>query len=136
MNGNGYDSGNRINARMFEEKVGYDSANKRMLIRVYDALKFVIEDAQFIDKSWANTIRTMFVLENNEAGLKNITINGYYSTIRKILKDINVIKYDGRTLVKGSNWGRFYSDEDWSWFKTSTQTGGYGEIVEPNGMPY
>jgi len=110
---------NRINVSLFEEKVGYDWANKKMIIRVYDALKFTMENYSDLKKNWTNTIRTMFVLESNEAGLKNIAINGYYSTIRTILK-----------------WDRFYSDEDWSWFKTSTQRGGWGEIVEPNGMPY
>jgi len=91
---------NRVRYDLVCDKIGFDWANKKMIIRVYDAL------------------------------LKNIAINGYYSTIRTILKDIGVIEYKGRTLVKGPNWDRFYSDEDWSWFKTSTQCGGWGEIVK------
>jgi hypothetical protein len=57
-------------------------------------------------------------------------VNGYYSTIRKILKDIKVIKYEDKKLVKAENWDRFYSDEDWSWFVTDTNCGGWGRIVK------
>jgi hypothetical protein len=121
---------NRVRYDLVCDKIGFDWANKKMIIRVYDALKFMMDNYSDLKKNWTNTIRTMFVLESNEAGLKNIAINGYYSTIRTILKDIGVIEYKGRTLVKGPNWDRFYSDEDWSWFKTSTQCGGWGEIVK------
>lgn len=115
---------------MVEEKIGYDWANKKMILRVYEALKFTMENYTDLKKNWVNVVRTMFVMESNEAGLKNIALNGYYGTIRTILKDINVIRYEGRTLVKGSNWDRFYSDEDWSWFITNTNCGGYGTIVK------
>jgi hypothetical protein len=64
-------------------------------------------------------------------GLCEVSVNGYYSTIRKNLKDIGVIKYNGRKgLVKGDNWDRFFGEEDWSWFITNTNSGGYGIIVK------
>lgn len=112
------------------EKIGFDWANKKMIIRVYDALKFTMENYTDLKKNWVNVVRTMFVMESREADLKKIALNGYYGTIRKILKDINVIRYEGKTLVKGSNWDRFYSDEDWSWFTTSTYLDGQGTIVK------
>lgn len=115
---------------MVEEKIGYDWANKKMILRVYEALKFSMDNYSDLKKNWANVVRTMFVLESREADLKKIVLNGYYSTIRKILKDIGVIEYKGRTLVRGRNWDRFYSDEDWSWFTTSTWAGGYGKIIK------
>jgi len=63
--------------------------------------------------------------------LCEVSVNGYYSTIRKNLKDIKVIKYNGRKgLEKGENWDRFFGDEDWSWFITNTNSGGYGTIVK------
>ena len=63
--------------------------------------------------------------------LNEVSLNGYYSTIRKNLKDIKVIKYNGRKgLEKGENWDRFFGEEDWSWFRTNTESGGYGIIVK------
>ena len=68
--------------------------------------------------------------------INRININGYYSTIRTILKDIKVIQYKTINgvrryeLEKGPNWDRFYGDEDWSWFITNTNSGGYGEIIK------
>jgi hypothetical protein len=126
----------RINTSLFEEKVGYDWANKKMLVRVYDALKDVVESKSDLDKSWANVVRYMFVLEKRERDLGNIAIGGYYSTIRKILKDLKVIKYEGKKLVKDENWNRFYGPEDWNWFTTHTWAGGWAEIIDPNEMPY
>jgi hypothetical protein len=63
--------------------------------------------------------------------LHKVSLNGYYSTIRKNLKDIGVIQYNGRKgLSKGPNWDRFYGNEDWSWFITNTNSGGYGTIIK------
>ena len=119
---------NRIDMNLFEEKVGYDWANKKMLVRIYEPLRELIESDAVIKKTWVNVISLMFANENR---MVNIEVNGYYSTIRKILKDIKVIKYEGRELVKGENWDRFYSDyEDWSWFVTDTNCGGWGRIVK------
>lgn len=123
---------NRIDINLFEDKVGFDSYNKKMLVRIYEPLREMIEiNDKCIMKTWVNLIRYMFVSENRESDIKNINVNGYYSTIRKILKDIKVIKYEDKKLVKAENWDRFYSDdEDWSWFVTDTNCGGWGRIVK------
>jgi hypothetical protein len=124
---------NRIDINLFEEKVGFDSYNKKMLVRIYEPLRELIESDAVIKKTWVNVISLMFA---NEKRMVNIAVNGYYSSIRKILKDIKVIQYQivngvrTKKLVKGENWDRFYSDEDWSWFITNTNCGGYGTIVK------
>jgi hypothetical protein len=124
---------NRIDINLFEEKVGFDSYNKKMLVRIYEPLRDLIESDAVIKKTWVNVISLMFANENR---MVNIEVNGYYSSIRKILKDIKVIQYQivngvrTKKLVKGENWDRFYSDEDWSWFVTDTNCGGYGTIVK------
>ena len=111
---------------IWESKVGYDSANKRMVAKVYKHLYNVME---FTTKpSWTAIIREMLI-EDNKLG--KVSLNGYYSTIRKNLKDIEVIKYNGRKgLSKGKNWDRFFGNEDWSWFITNTNSGGYGRIIK------
>jgi hypothetical protein len=107
-------------------KVGYDSANKRMVAKVYKHLYNVMTLAT--KPSWTAIIREMLI-EDNKLG--KVSLNGYYSTIRKNLKDIEVIKYNGRKgLSKGKNWDRFFGNEDWSWFITNTNSGGYGIIVK------
>jgi hypothetical protein len=107
-------------------KVGYDSANKRMVAKVYKHLYNVMTLAT--KPSWTAIIREMLI-EDNKLG--KVSLNGYYTTIRKNLKDIEVIKYNGRKgLSKGKNWDRFYGNEDWSWFITNTNSGGYGIIVK------
>jgi len=115
------DSPNEI----WESKVGYDSANKRMIAKVYKHLYNVMTLAT--KPSWTAIIREMLI---EDGRLGKVTINGYYSTIRKNLKDIGVIKYNGRKgLEKGDNWNRFFGDEDWTWFITNTNSGGYGRIL-------
>jgi len=111
---------------IWESKVGYDSANKRMVAKVYKHLYNVME---FTTKpSWTAVIREMLI-EDNKLG--KVSLNGYYSTIRKNLKDIEVIKYNGRKgLERGKNWDRFFGNEDWTWFITNTNSGGYGRIVK------
>lgn len=117
----------KIDTNLFEEKVGYDWANKKMLVKVYDHLKYIVEDPHTI-KSWINVIRKMLI---EDGRITEVNVNGYYSTIRRILKDIKVIKIDGPyTLSKGENWDRFYSDESWDWFLTSTNGRGWGEIIK------
>jgi len=111
---------------IWESKVGYDSANKRMIAKVYKHLYIVME--LMSKPSWSAIIRQMLI-EDNKLG--KVSLNGYYSTIRKNLKDIGVIQYNGRKgLSKGPNWDRFYSDEDWNWFRTNTNSGGYGIIIK------
>ena len=108
------------------EKVGYDSANKRMVAKVYKHLYNVMELE--VKPSWIKVITSM-LFEDGRLG--KVSLNGYYSTIRKNLKDIGVIQYNGRKgLSKGKNWDRFYGNEDWSWFITNTNSGGYGTIVK------
>ena len=118
----GFDTPNEI----WESKVGYDSANKRMIAKVYKHLYNVME---FKTKpSWLKVITEMLIEDNR---LNEVSVNGYYSTIRKNLKDIGVIETNGRLgISKGKNWDRFYSDEDWSWFITNTNSGGYGTIIK------
>jgi hypothetical protein len=111
---------------IWEEKVGYDSANKRMIAKVYNHLHNVM--AYVTKPSWTMVIREMLI---EDGRLNEVKVNGYYSTIRKNLKDIGVIQYNGRKgLSKGKNWDRFYSEEDWSWFITNTNSGGYGTIIK------
>jgi len=111
---------------IWENKVGYDSINKRMIAKVYKHLYNVM--TLTTKPSWTAIIREMLI-EDNKLG--KVSLNGYYSTIRKNLKDIEVIKYNGRKgLSKGKNWDRFFGDEDWTWFITNTNSGGYGIIVK------
>jgi len=111
---------------IWESKVGYDSANKRMIAKVYKHLYNVMELE--VKPSWIKVITSM-LFEDGRLG--KVSLNGYYSTIRKNLKDIGVIQYNGRKgLSRGKNWERFYSDEDWSWFITNTNSGGYGTIIK------
>ena len=126
-------SKSNVNHNLVCEKIGWDWANKKMLVKIYDSLDFIIS---FDNRkpTWKNIIKHMFLVHNDD--INRININGYYSTIRKILQDIKVIQYKTingvRTyeLEKGANWDRFYSDEDWSWFITSTNSGGAGYIVK------
>ena len=113
---------------IWEEKVGYDSANKRMVAKVYQSMYYIMEHST-LKPTWVAIVKHMLLMNGRD--LNSVSINGYYSTIRKNLKDIGVIQYNGRKgLTKGQNWDRFYSDEDWSWFKTNTNSGGYGTIVK------
>ena len=119
----------KLDHNLVSEKIGYDYANKKMMIRVYDSLLYVMEHS-ILKPTWTAIVKHMLTMDNQ---LGKVSINGYYSTIRKNLKDIGVIKYNGRKgLVKGDNWNRFFGDEDWSWFITNTNSGGYGTIVKHN----
>ena len=119
----------KLDHNLVSEKIGYDYANKKMMIRVYDSLMYVVED--YTKKpTWTAVVKHMLTMDNQ---LGEVSVNGYYSTIRKNLKDIKVIKYNAhKCLVKGDNWDRFFGDEDWSWFITNTNSGGYGTIVKHN----
>ena len=113
---------------IWEEKVGYDSINKRMVAKVYQSMYYIMEHST-LKPSWVAIVKHMLLMNGKD--LNSVSVNGYYSTIRKNLKDIGVIQYNGRKgLSKGKNWDRFYSDEDWSWFITNTNSGGYGTIVK------
>jgi hypothetical protein len=111
---------------IWESKVGYDSINKRMIAKVY---KHLYNAMELMSKPAWTTIIALMLKEDGR--LNQVKVNGYYSTIRKNLKDIGVIQYNGRKgLSKGKNWDRFFGDEDWSWFITNTNSGGYGTIVK------
>jgi hypothetical protein len=121
----------KLNHNLVSEKIGYDYANKKMMIRVYDSLLYVMEN--YTKKpTWTAIVKHMLTMDGMLGGqLCEVSVNGYYSTIRKNLKDIGVIKYNGRKgLEKGDNWNRFFGDEDWSWFITNTNSGGCGTIVK------
>jgi hypothetical protein len=104
------------------------------MCRVYDSLYQLVNDwygydyTQSESKSWVNVIRKMFDSEGLD--ISTINVNGYYNRIKSNLKDIDVIRYEGKNLVKGSNWDRFYSDENWDWFTTDTSSGGHAKIVK------
>jgi hypothetical protein len=121
----------KLNQDLVSEKIGYDYANKKMMIRVYDSLLYIMNHSTE-KPTWVAIVKHMLTLDGMlGGGLCEVNVNGYYSTIRKNLKDIKVIKYNGRKgLQKGENWDRFFSDEDWSWFITNTNSGGYGIIVK------
>ncbi len=109
------------------DKIGFDWANKKMMIRIYDSLQYIMEHST-AKPTWTAIVTHMLTMDNQ---LGKVSVNGYYSTIRKNLKDIGVIQYNGRKgLSKGPNWDRFFGEEDWSWFITNTNSGGYGTIVK------
>ena len=90
---------------------------------------YYIMEHSTLKPSWTAIVKHMLIMNGRD--LNSVSVNGYYSTIRTNLKDIGVIQYNGRKgLSKGPNWDRFYSDEDWSWFITNTNSGGYGTIVK------
>jgi hypothetical protein len=109
------------------DKIGFDWANKKMMIRIYDSLQYIMEHSTN-KPTWTAIVTHMLTMDNQ---LGKVSVNGYYSTIRKNLKDIKVIQYNGRKgLSKGANWDRFFGEEDWSWFITNTNSGGYGTIIK------
>ena len=98
-----------------------------MLCRVTPSLIQLIETPMNgVDKSWANVVRLMFTSE----GITDKSVNGYYNCLKRNLKEIGIIRYEGKDLVKGSNWDRLYSDEDWSWFVMNTDSGAHAKIVK------
>jgi transposase len=118
----------KLDHNLVSEKIGYDYANKKMMIRVYESLQYIVEHSTQ-KPTWVAIVKHMLTMDGVD--LNSVSVNGYYSTIRKNLKDIKVIKYNGRKgLEKGDNWNRFFGDEDWSWFITNTNSGGYGIIVK------
>ena len=110
---------------LFDSKIGYDSQNKMYLIRVYDLLVFEMNTNPA--PMWTGIMVKM--LGDNP---KQCNPSSYYSSVRRCLKEIGVCYFDTtkRCMVKGKNWDRFFGDEDWSWFITNTNSGGYGTIVK------
>jgi hypothetical protein len=120
----------KVSNSMISEKIGYDWRIKMMLCRVSPSLQNIINSPNDVTKSWANVVRLMFISEGKDLNNLDISINGYYNRVKSNLKDIDVIRYEGRNLVKGSNWNRFVSDEDWSWFTMNTDSGAHATIVK------
>jgi len=120
----------KIPNSVISEKIGYDWRIKMMLLRVAPALHNLMKSPNDVNKSWTNVVRLMFIGEGKDLNNLNISINGYYNRVKSNLKDIDVIRYEGRKLVKGSNWDRLYSDEDWSWFVMNTDSGAHAKIVK------
>ena len=110
---------------LFQSKIGYDSNNKMYLIRVYDLLVFEMNTNPA--PTWTGIMRKM--LGDNPKGLNP---SGYYSSVRRCLKEIDVCTYDRNLgyFVKGSNWDRFVSDEDWSWFIMRTGSCEYSKVIK------
>lgn len=110
---------------LFDSKIGYDSVNKKYLIRVYDYLVTAIESYE--KPTWSGVMRRM--LGSNPA---NCNPSSYYSSVRRCLKEIDVCYFDTtkRCMVKGENWDRFVSDEDWSWFIMRTGSCEYSTIIK------
>ena len=95
---------------LFDEKIGYDSENKKFLVRVYPSLFRVFTNNS--KPKWIDVVEDMIGDRRS----------GYYSSIRRCLKEIDVCTYDRNLgyFVKGSNWNRFFSDENWNWFVCKT----------------
>ena len=117
------------------DKIGYDWANKKMMARVYTSLHDCFAmDFYGLKKTWTNIIRHMIAIEGKD--INSIAVAGYYNCIRRNLKDIKVIQYkmvngiQTKELEEGPNWDRFFSDEDWSWFITDTNSGGVAQIIK------
>ena len=103
------------------EKIGWDSENKKFLIRVAPSVFHIVEHSIVgSTKSWSNVIRLMFLTEGKNLNEVEYNIPSYYSSVKRCLKEIDVIRYEGRELVKGRNWNRFFSDENWGWFTMRT----------------
>jgi hypothetical protein len=120
----------KVSNEMVSEKIGYDWRIKMMLCRVSPALHNLMNSSNDVNKSWTNVVRLMFISEGKNLNNLNVSINGYYNRVKSNLKDIDVIRYEGRELVRGSNWDRLYSDEDWSWFVMNTDSGAHAKIVK------
>jgi hypothetical protein len=120
----------KIPNSVISEKIGYDWRIKMMLCRVSPALHNLMNSPNDVNKSWTNVVRLMFISEGKDLNNLNVNVNGYYNRVKSNLKDIDVIRYEGRNLVKGSNWDRLYSDEDWSWFVMNTDSGAHATIIK------
>ena len=110
---------------LFDSKIGYDSVNKKYLIRVYDYLLTAIQSYE--KPTWSGIMRRMLGSNPN-----NCNPSSYYSSVRRCLKEIDVCYFDTtkRCMVKGENWDRFVSDEDWSWFIMRTGSCEYSTIIK------
>jgi len=75
----------KLNQDLVSEKIGYDYANKKMMIRVYDSLLYIMNHSTQ-KPTWVAIVKHMLALDGMLGGdLCEVSINGYYSTIRKNL---------------------------------------------------
>jgi hypothetical protein len=105
---------------VYGNKVGYDAENKKFLVRVYPSLIRVFTNNS--KPRWVDVIEDMI-------GRKQ---SGYYSSIRRCLKEIEVCTFDRNLgyFVKGKNWDRFVSDESWDWFICRTGSCEYSKVIK------
>jgi hypothetical protein len=110
---------------LFSEKIGYDSQNKKYLIRVYEYLVDSMDNKPA--PTWSGIMRKMLGDNPNKC-----VPSSYYSSVRRCLKEIDVCYFDSvkRCMVKGSNWNRFVSGEDWSWFIMRTGSCEYSKVIK------
>ena len=110
---------------LFDSKIGYDSVNKKYLIRVYDYLVDSMDNKPA--PTWSGIMRRMLGDNPNRCNPSS-----YYSSVRRCLKEIDVCKFDSvkRCMVKGRNWDRFVSDESWNWFIMRTGSCEYSTIIK------
>ena len=110
---------------LFDSKIGYDSVNKKYLIRVYDYLVDSIQND--VKPTWTGIMVKMLGDNPNRCNPSS-----YYSSVRRCLKEIDVCKFDSvkRCMVKGRNWDRFVSDESWNWFIMRTGSCEYSTIIK------
>ena len=111
--------------KVLSEKIGYDAENKKFLCRVYDLLVFEMNTNPA--PMWTGIMVKM--LGDNPNQCKP---SSYYSSVRRCLKEIDVCKFDWvkRCMVKGKNWDRFVSDEDWSWFIMRTGSCEHSKVIK------
>lgn len=110
---------------LFDSKIGYDSVNKKYLIRVYDYLVDSIQND--VKPTWTGIMVKMLGDNPNR-----FIPSSYYSSVRRCLKEIDVCYFDSvkRCMVKGRNWDRFVSDESWNWFIMRTGSCEYSTIIK------
>jgi hypothetical protein len=110
---------------LFDSKIGYDSVNKKYLIRVYDYLVDSMDNKPA--PTWSGIMRKMLGDNPNKC-----VPSSYYSSVRRCLKEIGVCYFDStkRCMVKGRNWDRFVSDESWNWFIMRTGSCEYSTIIK------
>jgi hypothetical protein len=110
---------------LFDEKIGWDSQNKKYLIRVYEYLVDSMDNTPA--PTWSGIMRRMLGSNPNKC-----VPSSYYSSVRRCLKEIGVCNFDTtkRHMVKGKNWDRFVGGEDWSWFIMRTGSCEYSTIIK------
>lgn len=113
------------NIELYSAKIGWDAKNKEFLIRIYPHLYHTMAVKE--SPRWSDVIKSMLPANSTKQNLSS-----YYSSIRRCLKDIDVVYYSKplKKLVKGKNYNRFFSpDVDWSWFICRTGSLETSEVI-------